>query len=61
MLDFLRMPLNWVAKRHLMWIAFPYFVLAAMGTFPSVWGVGCSAGASVLFLLCLAGWRVNTQ
>lgn len=61
MLDFLKIPLNWLVKQHPAWIAFPYCVLAALGAFPSVWGVGCSFAAACLFMLCLTGWRLNAR
>ena len=50
-------PLNWVARKHAMWIAVPFITAQALATFPSKVGLTCSVIATGLFLLCLIGWR----
>ena len=61
MFHFLKAPMNWIAKRHAIWVAFPFSVLLAFATFPSKFGIICAGLAWLLFMLCLFGWRLNAE
>ena len=58
MFEFVESPLNWIARRHAMWVLFPFSVLLALAVFPSKFGIICAGLAWLLFALCLAGWKL---
>lgn len=59
--DAIRGPLNWMGRRHPLWFILPFMVSIAAGTFPSAEGYICASVATVIFFLCLIGWRINVR
>ena len=57
----LRSALNWIVKRHPMWVVFPYGVAQALATFPSREGFVAGGVATILFLLCYVGWKLGAS